>query len=65
MTDIGFRTVVRGLMVAGGLVFLLRGVLDGSTFDIGLGAVAIVVGGVGLLWEWRQQSDGDDESENL
>lgn len=54
-----FRTLLRGFLLVGGLVFALTGLLQGSTFDIVLGAVAALFGAVGLWWEWQnRETDG-------
>ena len=57
--DWSFRTLLRAFLLVGGLVYALTGVLQGSMFDTGLGAVAVVLGAVGLWWEWQaRESSG-------
>jgi len=63
--DLGFRTLLRGFLLVGGFLFFLRGAINGSLFDLGLGAVATLVGGVGLWWELRGGAGSDDPMDNL
>jgi hypothetical protein len=56
--DWSFRTLLRAFLLVGGLVYVLTGVLQGSMFDTGLGAVAVVLGAVGLWWEWQARESG-------
>jgi hypothetical protein len=65
MIDIGFRTLVRAFLLVGGLIFLVQGAIDGSVSELGLGAMAVLLGGVGLWWEWRKQSGADEPRENV
>jgi hypothetical protein len=54
------RTVLRGFLLLGGVAILGLGVLQGSSFNIGLGALATVLGGFGLWWELTQQSTSNE-----
>lgn len=65
MTEIGFRTLVRGFLLIGGLVFVAWGVIEGSLANIGLGLVATLLGGIGLWWEWKKQAGNDGQRENV
>lgn len=51
--DLSLRTALRGFLLAGGIVFVLLGVVEGSTFNIALGGVAAFLGAVGLWTEWQ------------
>jgi hypothetical protein len=62
---VGFRTLIRGFLLVGGLVFALQGAISGSLFDLGLGLVAALLGGVGLWWELRGGSDPDESVDNI
>ncbi|MEF8814694.1 MAG: hypothetical protein V5A55_12885 [Halovenus sp.] len=55
-----FRTLVRGFLLVGGLAFIVLGTLDGSLFNIGLGAVAAFLGLVGLWMEYREGAHKDN-----
>jgi len=62
---VGFRTLVRGFLLVGGLLFLFQGVTGGSVFDLVLGLVATLVGGVGVWLELREQAGSDEPRDNL
>lgn len=64
MIDVGFRTLVRGFLLAGGIVFATGGAIDGSLAEVGLGLVATFLGGVGLWVEWKKQTGNDEQREN-
>ena len=57
--ELTFRTVVRGFLLVGGSAYFVYGLVDGTTFDIALGAFAAVVGAVGL-WSIRIQATDED-----
>lgn len=63
--NVGFRTLLRGFLLVGGLVFALQGAISGSLFDVGLGLAATVLGAVGLWWELHGQSGPDEPVDNL
>lgn len=56
-----FRTLLRGFLLVGGLVFFGLGVARGDLFNVGLGALAAVLGGFGLWWDYNRQSADHDE----
>lgn len=56
--DLSFRTVLRGFLLAGGVVFILLGVVEGSTFNVVLGGVAAFLGAIGIWAEWQGQGMG-------
>lgn len=58
---LSFRTLVRGFLLVGGLAFVVLGTLDGSRFNVGLGAVATFLGLVGLWTEYRRQAHSDND----
>jgi hypothetical protein len=62
---VGFRTLVRGFLLVGGLLFVLQGVIGGSAFDLVLGVAATLVGGVGLWLELREQAGSDESMDNV
>ncbi len=47
-------------LLVGGLAFIVLGTLDGSLFNIGLGAVAAFLGLIGLWTEYREGADRDN-----
>ena len=51
-----FRTLVRVFLLVGGIAYAVFGVISGSTFEVGFGALAAVLGGFGLWWEHRDAS---------
>lgn len=53
-----FRTLIRVFLVAGGVAFAAAGVVEGSTFNVGFGALAAVLGAFGLWWDRRESGDG-------
>ena len=53
-----FRAVVRAFLLVGGSAYLVYGLVDGTTFDVALGAFAAVVGAIGL---WSMQLQATDE----
>jgi len=53
------RTLLRGFLLVGGLLFLVLGLIRGELFDVGIGALAAVLGGFGLWYD--RQSTGTDE----
>lgn len=55
------RTLLRGFLLVGGLLFLGAGLVRGELFDVGIGAFAAVLGGFGLWWEHNRQSTADGE----
>lgn len=59
------RTIVRVFLVVGGIAFLVVGALDQSIFELALGALAVVLGAVGLWMErsGRFQGPGPDDFE--
>ena len=62
--ELSFRTVVRAFLLVGGSAYLVYGLVDGTTFDVALGAFAAVVGAIGL-WSMRlQASDGETDRTN-
>lgn len=48
-----FRTALRVFLVVGGGGFFVLGLTNSDTLQLGLGLLAMVVGGVGLVHEWR------------
>ena len=54
-----FRTLVRVFLIVGGITYAVFGVVSGSTFEVGFGALAAALGGFGLWWEHR---DGSSET---
>lgn len=52
--------MLRGFLLLGGVAILGLGVLQGSSFNVGLGALATVLGGFGLWWELTQQSTSNE-----
>jgi len=58
--DRDFRTLLRGFLLVGGIVFLGLGVLRGDQFNVALGALAAAMGGFGLYWDWNRQTTGDE-----
>jgi len=54
------RTLVRVFLLVGGLAFIVLGAVDGSLFNLGLGAVAAFLGLVGLWMEYREGPDRDN-----
>jgi len=50
------RTYLRVFLLVAGSAFLVWGAIQGSAVDAGLGAVAVLLGGVGLAWEWRENT---------
>jgi len=55
------RSLLRVFLLVGGLAYLGLSVARGEVFGMTLGFLAAVLGGFGLLWEWRQQSTGAEE----
>ncbi len=53
-----FRTLVRAFLVVGGLGYAAFGLLEGSTLEVGFGALAALLGGFGLWWDRRESADG-------
>lgn len=53
------RTLLRGFLLIGGLLFVGVGLVRGEPFDVGIGAFAAVLGGFGLWYDRR--SAGPDE----
>ncbi len=51
------RTVVRAFLLFGGLAFLVSGLVGGEVLTAGIGAVALVLGAVGLAAEWTGSSN--------
>jgi hypothetical protein len=47
------RTLLRVFLLVGGLAFTVMGTLEGSLFNLALGAVAAFLGLVGLWMEYR------------
>lgn len=56
------RTALRAGLVIGGLALLATGAVEGSTFDVVVGALSAVVGGVGLWFAFR--ADGSETAES-
>ena len=54
-----FRTYLRLFLLLGGIVFFAVGSTDGEGLQVALGAVALVVGGGGLVYEWRGNATKD------
>ncbi|WP_161493198.1 hypothetical protein [Natrarchaeobaculum aegyptiacum] len=50
------RTFVRLFLLVGGLALIGTGAAGGETLTVGLGAVAVVLGIVGLAAEWNESS---------
>ena len=59
ITDMNWnlRTFVRLFLVIGGTVILVDGVLSGETVGILIGIVAVILGTVGLVFEWRESTE--------
>lgn len=49
--DVDFRTILRAFLIVGGLALLLVGILDGSTTNAAIGAIAVLVGAVGFWFD--------------
>ncbi|WP_166377352.1 hypothetical protein [Halorubrum sp. BOL3-1] len=54
--SVEFRTLVRGFMCVGGIVFAVSGAVTGSLFEVGFGLFAALLGGFGLWWNSRESS---------
>lgn len=52
-----FRTLVRVFLVVGGVAFAVAGALEGSTLDVGFGALAALLGAFGLWWDRRESAE--------
>lgn len=50
------RTVLRAFLLLGGLAFLVSGLVGGETLTAGIGAVAVVLGVIGLAAEWNESA---------
>lgn len=48
-----FRTSLRVFLVVGGVGFFVLGRTNSDTLQLVLGLLAVLVGGVGLVHEWR------------
>ena len=57
--ELTFRTVLRAFLLVGGSAYLVYGLVDGTTFDVALGAFAAVVGAIGL-WSMRLQASDEE-----
>jgi protein-S-isoprenylcysteine O-methyltransferase Ste14 len=55
--SIHLRTLVRMFLLVGGAAYAVFGVVSGSSFEIGFGALAALLGAFGLWWEHRDASD--------
>ncbi|WP_158217267.1 MULTISPECIES: hypothetical protein [unclassified Halorubrum] len=55
--SVEFRTLIRGFMCVGGVVFAVSGAVTGSLFEVVFGVFAAVLGGFGLWWDHRESSD--------
>ena len=55
--SIHLRTLVRMFLPVGGAAYAVFGVVSGSSFEIGFGALAALLGAFGLWWEHRDASD--------
>ncbi|MDG5759659.1 hypothetical protein QA600_09930 [Natronococcus sp. A-GB1] len=51
------RTYLRLFLLGGGLLLLGSGLLGGELFEILIGSAGAVLGGIGLVAEWRDVSD--------
>ncbi|MFP4626474.1 MAG: hypothetical protein ACLFNI_07775 [Natronomonas sp.] len=47
-----FRTVVRGFLLVGGLIYVAWGILDGTQVTLVVGIIAALLGAFGLWWEF-------------
>jgi len=56
--SVRFRTLVRVFLLAGGVAFAVSGALAGSPLEVGFGALAAVLGGTRLWWEYQERRDG-------
>lgn len=54
-----FRTLVRLFLVVGGVAYAAFGLLEGSTVEVGFGALAALLGGFGLWWDRRASGEGE------
>lgn len=61
--DWTYRTVLRVFLVVGGGALLVLGILNSDVLNVGVGAIAVLLGGVGLAHEWRQASEGQGEDQ--
>ena len=59
MVSVGFRTLLRGFMIFGGVAFAVSGALAGSAIEVGFGLFAALLGGFGL---WRDARDPSSEA---
>lgn len=48
------RTYLRLFLLIGGALFFVTGLRGGETVEMAIGAVAVGLGGVGLVSEWRE-----------
>ena len=55
--DWTFRTVVRLFMLVGGGFVLVFGLINGDAVNVAIGVAGVVLGGVGLVYESRQESE--------
>lgn len=53
--------MLRGFLLLGGVVLFGLGIAQGSSFNIGLGIVATVLGGFGLWWELQHQNSNSPD----
>ena len=51
------RTYLRLFLLVGGVGLLVLGVVNEDVLNVGIGAVAAVLGGGGLAYEWRETSE--------
>jgi len=54
--SVGFRTLLRGFMIVGGVAFAVSGAATGSALEVGFGLFAALLGGFGLWWDAREPS---------
>lgn len=52
-----FRTFLRLFLLLAGGVFFALGIADGDVVQIVIGGVAVVLGAVGLAYEWHETTN--------
>lgn len=53
--DVTPRTVLRAFLLIGGIAVLALGIVNESTTQLAVGAIAAILGGLGLYGEWQGQ----------
>ena len=50
-----FRTLLRLFMLVGGAILSVYGIADGNTLYVLIGLAGVVMGSIGLAYEYREQ----------